>query len=212
MPNQALYNEGQQPGAEPQRKKAISNPGDVFNQFAGGGNVIPLYKTLASVGITRPEEQQLFFNYARQHGGYDAATGDFVIPKEKAMQLWDTMRNDRQFQLQLNQARVRGIDEGVNNVANVLRNPRTAQQMLPEEHEALAQKIDSLRQMRNALMQNINTLMGGEQPKIGKAGAATMINNGTGLKDMMQQRRKALEPRSANDETVQGAPKLTDFL
>ena len=55
----------------------------MFGQFAQGGTTIPLFQTLGKVGITRPEEQQLFFQYARQHGGYDAATGDFVIPKDK---------------------------------------------------------------------------------------------------------------------------------
>lgn len=140
------------------QKKALSNPSDVFNQFAQGGSTIPLFKTLGQVGITRPEEQQLFFQYARQHGGYDSATGDFVIPKDKAVQLWESMKGDKQFQLQLNQARIKGIDEGIAKTQAFLSDPRTMSQMQPGEEEGISQKLSQLTQLKNLLMENIRRL------------------------------------------------------
>lgn len=192
------------PGELPQRKQAMGNPMEVFNQLAQGGNTIPLFRSLAQVGITRPDEQKLFFEYARQHGGYDAATGDFVIPKEKAAQLWESMRNDRQFQMQLNQVRINGIDQSVDKVANVIRNPQMASQMMPEEHDALAQKIDQLGQMRNALMENMQRLMGGGEQQTHPIKQAPAQQP-----QMQRQAPKAMEPRSANEGQV---PRLTDFL
>lgn len=140
------------------QKKALSNPSDVFNQFAQGGSAIPLFKTLGQVGITRPAEQQLFFQYARQHGGYDSATGDFVIPKDKAVQLWEAMKNDKQFQLQLNQVRVKGIDEGIAKTRVFLSDPRTISQMQPGEEEGISQKLSQLTEMKNMLIENIRRL------------------------------------------------------
>lgn len=190
------------PGELPSRKQAMGNPMEVFNQLAQGGNTIPLFRSLAQVGITRPDEQKLFFEYARQHGGYDAATGDFVIPKEKAAQLWETMRNDRQFQMQLNQLRVNGIDQSVEQVANIIRNPQMAGQMMPEEYDALAQKIDALGQMRNAIMEYMQRLMGAGQQN--QQPAPRMQ-----APPAQRPAPKALEPRSANEGQV---PRLTDFL
>lgn len=187
MPNQRLPNMGDNtydvsgnlaPAMQDQRRKAMTTPADVFNQLAQGGTTIPLFKTLAQVGIKSPEEQQLFFNYARQHGGYDAKTGDFVVPKDKAAELWNAMRNDKDFQLQLDNAKLSVIDRTMGQINELVSNPEIVNRMSPEEIEQITGRVRETNMFRNALIEHTQKLMGNEpqqatdfsinpQPKVG---------------------------------------------
>ena len=159
-------------------------PSDVLNQIAmeTGGTHIPLFRTLSRVGITRPEEQKLFFDYARSYGGVDPQNGDFMVPKDAANRLWDNAMKDKDFQMKLDGTRIAGIDRGLLQVNKMSMTPEYQQQMTPQGQEIINQQFKELTTLRSQIIEQGKKVYGkqiadnGQQPNMVGSKAGWAIN------------------------------------
>ena len=200
----------QQPDMYGGNQQAIRKQNPLQEIAAQNGGNIPLFHTLHQMGISRPEEQKLFFEYAQGSGHMDPQSGDFIIPQNRAMALWQNMKTDQNFINAFDATRVQGIEQQMPKIKQMLMQPEVRAQLeanpqakqyyggviqqMMREHDVLKKRLMEQSQ------QNVNQQMGQYQPPPQMAQPQPVQPEKNHWQEVLRQVPGSINPKNRNND------------